>query len=94
MTSSPGCYCPEGQVEKGDACVLPEECDVDTCTLPPVTGPCKAYFQRYFYNTTSKQCEQFIYGGCHGNDNNFETVELCETKCKGQSVYVMCRVSW
>ena len=81
-----GCFCPEGYVEKDDSCVLPDECDsVDLCSLPPLTGPCKARFRRYFYNSSSGECEQFIYGGCQGNDNNFNTVKDCEAKCKGQS---------
>ena len=24
----------------------------------------------------------FLYGGCDGNENNFETKEECEKKCK------------
>ena len=73
-------------MEKYDSCVLPDECDsVDFCSLPPLTGPCFAYFPRYFFNSSSGECEQFIYGGCQGNDNNFNTVEICKAKCKGQS---------
>ena len=70
-------------MEKGDSCVAPEECELeaDLCSLPPVTGLCLAYFRRYFYNKMSEQCEQFVYGGCGGNDNNFETVEECEARC-------------
>ena len=64
--------------------MTPKECDADLCSLPPETGPCLAYFRHYFYNTTSKQCEQFIYGGCRGNENNFETVEECEANCNGE----------
>ena len=81
-----GCFCPEGYVEKDDSCILPDECDlVDLCSLPPLTGPCKGYFPKYFFNSSSGECEQFIYGGCQGNDNNFNTVEDCEAKCNGQS---------
>ena len=46
----------------------------DPCVARPVTGPCLAYIPRYFYNTTSLKCELFIYGGCQGNRNNFETL--------------------
>jgi len=40
---------------------------------------------RYFYNSTSEQCENFIYGGCLGNDNNFETQESCAEECLATS---------
>ena len=61
-----------------------KECDAELCSLPPESGPCFAYFPRYFYNTTSGQCEQFIYGGCRGNRNNSQTVKECEAKCNGE----------
>jgi hypothetical protein len=49
--------------------------------LEPKVGDCRGYFERYFYNSSSKQCEKFIYGGCNGNENNFETIEKCLNKC-------------
>ena len=77
-------------MEKDDSCVLPDECDsVDLCSLPPLTGPCLAYFPRFFFNLSSGECEQFIYGGCQGNENNFNTVEDCEAKCKGRSTQLL-----
>jgi len=27
------------------------------------------------------RCVEFIYGGCVGNDNRFETKEQCEGRC-------------
>ncbi|KAH3859208.1 hypothetical protein DPMN_101924 [Dreissena polymorpha] len=45
--------------------------------LPDVTGPCKAAFPRYFYNAQTCKCEDFIYGGCAGNGNRYETIEDC-----------------
>ena len=47
----------------------------------PVTGPCEAYIPSWFYNKDSKRCEEFIYGGCFGNQNRFETKEACEERC-------------
>ncbi|XP_067564360.1 early lactation protein-like isoform X2 [Pseudorca crassidens] len=52
------------------------------CQLPAVRGPCKASLHRYFYNSTSIECEPFTYGGCQGNANNFETTEICVRVCK------------
>uniref|UniRef100_A0A8C9CGY6 BPTI/Kunitz inhibitor domain-containing protein n=1 Tax=Phocoena sinus TaxID=42100 RepID=A0A8C9CGY6_PHOSS len=54
----------------------------DPCKLPAVRGPCKASLHRYFYNSTSIECEPFTYGGCQGNANNFETTEICVRVCK------------
>ncbi|OXB57602.1 hypothetical protein ASZ78_010564 [Callipepla squamata] len=53
----------------------------DFCYLPSVCGNCKALFIRFFYNVSSQQCEEFIYGGCGGNRNNFETMRECSQAC-------------
>ncbi|KAL1467938.1 hypothetical protein MTO96_041811, partial [Rhipicephalus appendiculatus] len=52
------------------------------CYEPKKEGPCKAYVPRYFYNTTTKFCERFIYGGCQGNGNNFPELDVCLKTCK------------
>ncbi|NXI62595.1 EPPI protein, partial [Anseranas semipalmata] len=54
---------------------------LDFCYLPSVCGNCKALFIRFFYNVSSQQCEEFIYGGCGGNRNNFETKRECFQAC-------------
>lgn len=35
----------------------------------------------FFYNSQTGQCEEFNYGGCFGNENNFETIEECQETC-------------
>ncbi|KZS04617.1 Uncharacterized protein APZ42_032431 [Daphnia magna] len=57
------------------------EC-VDRCSQPAETGHCRALFPRYFYNSSSKACEEFIYGGCEGNENNFESLQECSQHCE------------
>eukprot|EP01084_Bolivina_argentea_P197613 338614_1 len=52
------------------------------CTLSADTGPCKAAFNRYYYNQFTGQCETFTYGGCKGNANNFQTLSECLSICK------------
>uniref|UniRef100_A0A8D0HW17 BPTI/Kunitz inhibitor domain-containing protein n=1 Tax=Sphenodon punctatus TaxID=8508 RepID=A0A8D0HW17_SPHPU len=49
---------------------------------PSRAGPCDAVFDRFFYNVRSGKCEQFVYGGCGGNSNNFETLEKCQRRCE------------
>ncbi|XP_076314004.1 proteinase inhibitor [Tachypleus tridentatus] len=53
------------------------------CTSPPVTGPCRAGFKRYNYNTRTKQCEPFKYGGCKGNGNRYKSEQDCLDACSG-----------
>ncbi|KAL3195687.1 hypothetical protein MRX96_001809 [Rhipicephalus microplus] len=54
----------------------------EECAYSVEAGPCQAYMPRFFYNTLTKTCEQFVYGGCGGNANNFPTFDACEKKCK------------
>ncbi|NWZ12032.1 TFPI1 inhibitor, partial [Agelaius phoeniceus] len=56
------------------------------CAMKADEGPCKAIHIRYFFSIKSRKCEVFEYGGCHGNENNFLTLEECQEKCvpKGQ----------
>ncbi|KAH8350519.1 hypothetical protein KR067_005501, partial [Drosophila pandora] len=52
------------------------------CGLPITIGTCLGYFERFAYNEAKNQCVSFIYGGCHGNQNNFRNRNDCEEKCK------------
>ncbi|NXF96304.1 TFPI1 inhibitor, partial [Eubucco bourcierii] len=49
-------------------------------------GVCRGYFSRYFYNKETKLCELFKYGGCFGNQNNFRSLEECQTTCEDNFV--------
>ena len=51
------------------------------CNLPKLTGPCRASFPRFHYNSATKRCETFTYGGCQGNKNNFHAKTECEAAC-------------
>nr|XP_008117944.1 PREDICTED: kunitz-type serine protease inhibitor bitisilin-3-like [Anolis carolinensis] len=54
----------------------------ETCNYPSDPGPCHVYERRYFYNSHSKKCEVFYYGGCKGNENNFRTLRECQATCR------------
>lgn len=36
---------------------------------------------QFFFNIHTQQCEEFMYGGCEGNQNRFGSMEECEEKC-------------
>nr|AKQ08190.1 early lactation protein [Trichosurus vulpecula] len=52
------------------------------CLLPPARGNCDSQILRYFYNATSHTCEVFLYSGCNGNGNNFDSLECCLKTCR------------
>jgi hypothetical protein len=55
------------------------------CSLPAEGGNCNAYMPSYFHNAATGLCEPFVYGGCGGNDNRFNTLAECQAKCHGGS---------
>ncbi|CAL1266709.1 unnamed protein product [Larinioides sclopetarius] len=94
-----GCFCKKGMIKNKDGkCVKPSKCPSSNppssapapasnpdCQQPKEVGPCRAIMPRFFFNQESRQCEQFNYGGCRGNKNNFKTKEDCESKCGSAS---------
>nr|XP_042897680.1 papilin [Parasteatoda tepidariorum] len=82
-----GCHCKMGYVRTDDGqCVLPENCpnraaEVNSCLMKHDTGPCRAYFPKFYYDARTGKCTEFIYGGCQGNGNRFDTEEECLKKC-------------
>ncbi|XP_068173071.1 amyloid beta precursor like protein 2 isoform X2 [Antennarius striatus] len=76
--------------EKKESNELPETQDEDktlqevkaVCTLEAETGPCRASMPRWHFDMSQKKCVRFIYGGCAGNRNNFDSEEYCMAVCK------------
>ncbi len=58
--------------------------NLDVCKLDLVnpTTLCQYNLTRYFYDASTSSCKPFLYSGCFGNGNNFETIEECERKCQ------------
>uniref|UniRef100_A0A671KSJ6 Amyloid beta (A4) precursor-like protein 2 n=1 Tax=Sinocyclocheilus anshuiensis TaxID=1608454 RepID=A0A671KSJ6_9TELE len=77
--------------EKAD---IPESQDGDktlqeleaVCSLEAETGPCRASKPRWHFDMQQRKCARFIYGGCAGNRNNFDSEEYCMAVCKRLTV--------
>ncbi|XP_063762733.1 amyloid-like protein 2 isoform X1 [Eleginops maclovinus] len=80
----------EDEYEKKESRKMPESQDDDktlqevkaVCTLEAETGPCRASMPRWHFDLSQKKCVRFIYGGCAGNRNNFDSEEYCMAVCK------------
>ncbi|XP_054894045.1 kunitz-type protease inhibitor 1a [Poeciliopsis prolifica] len=53
------------------------------CMVPKKVGPCRGSFKRWHYNAASEKCEEFIFGGCLENKNNYIREEECHKACHG-----------
>ncbi|XP_040414082.1 kunitz-type protease inhibitor 1 isoform X3 [Cygnus olor] len=62
--------------------VLDAEQTEEHCLTPKKVGWCRGSFPRWFYNPALQQCEEFIFGGCKANKNNYLQEEECELACK------------
>ncbi|XP_069360607.1 papilin isoform X3 [Maniola hyperantus] len=78
------------QEECEDVCVRPPP--KDSCSLPKVKGICDGYNIRWYYDSSREQCSQFVYGGCLGNNNNFDSQELCQERCEPEKTEDQCNL--
>ncbi|XP_067043779.1 PI-stichotoxin-She2a-like isoform X1 [Acropora muricata] len=53
------------------------------CSSQPDTGPCRGYFPKFYFDPSDKKCKEFIYGGCGGNGNRYDTKGECKNTCGG-----------
>lgn len=60
--------------------------DTSSCSLRYDKGPCGGYMIKWYFDSERQRCDRFIYGGCQGNSNNYETQEECEGACQQETV--------
>uniref|UniRef100_A0A8C3V4L3 BPTI/Kunitz inhibitor domain-containing protein n=1 Tax=Catharus ustulatus TaxID=91951 RepID=A0A8C3V4L3_CATUS len=53
----------------------------EPCRLPLDEGDCQRYTLRWYYNQRVTECRPFVYSGCQGNLNRFDSKEECELRC-------------
>ncbi|XP_067289932.1 BPTI/Kunitz domain-containing protein [Pseudorasbora parva] len=59
--------------------------DEMACSLPKDEGTCFAMLPKYYYDNQEKDCRMFLYRGCQGNANRFESLEECRKQCLARS---------
>ncbi|XP_072437929.1 kappaPI-actitoxin-Avd3b [Chiloscyllium punctatum] len=59
-----------------------EAIEQEPCLLGLDEGTCSRYTLRWYYHRRTDRCRPFIYSGCGGNANRFQTQEECEQRCK------------
>lgn len=57
-------------------------------------GQCNGYNNRWYYEPKKQMCVPFVYSGCRGNRNNFETVEECNNACRGMGFLILVAHHW
>uniref|UniRef100_A0A452IRA3 Uncharacterized protein n=1 Tax=Gopherus agassizii TaxID=38772 RepID=A0A452IRA3_9SAUR len=53
----------------------------DICRLQKEEGTCRNFTLKWYYDSETKSCARFWYGGCGGNENKFNTQKECENVC-------------
>jgi hypothetical protein len=56
----------------------------EICQMPKYegSGSCTGNNSRWYFDPQVEACLEFLYSGCRGNRNNFETQDRCESACK------------
>ncbi|KAL4240558.1 hypothetical protein ACF0H5_001350 [Mactra antiquata] len=59
----------------------PEDLQPVKCSLQAEYGNCTEQLVRYYFSTVADKCIPFVYSGCGGNQNNFDTLDKCNFEC-------------
>uniref|UniRef100_A0AAY5K920 BPTI/Kunitz inhibitor domain-containing protein n=1 Tax=Esox lucius TaxID=8010 RepID=A0AAY5K920_ESOLU len=69
------------QLNYGSCHSTPLDLNLDLCLLPMSEGACSEYVLLWYYHPPSRACRPFVYGGCEGNRNRFNTRQECQRRC-------------
>ncbi|XP_034947627.1 uncharacterized protein axo isoform X2 [Chelonus insularis] len=61
----------------------------DRCLVKTDSGPCKHYIHKWTFNKAEGKCRTFVYGGCLGNENRFNSQLECLHYCIGGPNYTL-----
>ncbi|CAK1550993.1 unnamed protein product [Leptosia nina] len=55
--------------------------EYDPCQQRPDIGECRNTEPKWYFDELERKCLMFLYTGCGGNSNRFNTKSECETRC-------------
>lgn len=76
-------YIPSENSSEQKPAMTPE----NLCRMPMRKGVCRALIPRWSYDSRTKECREFKFGGCDGNENNFRSKKQCMKTCKGVQMW-------
>ncbi|OWA51704.1 Spondin-1 [Hypsibius exemplaris] len=80
--------CQVTMTEKRGCIANRTSCDFDpmeqkvVCMQSKQVGSCYGFMPRWYFDAERAVCQPFVYSGCRGNMNNFETYEECNRVCE------------
>ncbi|VDM05476.1 unnamed protein product [Schistocephalus solidus] len=72
----------------------PKSVDIEPCRMEPLAGSCLPIecqnatgctpkrLARWYFNQHTSDCESFVYAGCGGSVNTYDSAQLCIESCK------------
>lgn len=57
--------------------------DGNVCNLDIDYGDCESYVHKWYFDRDTKRCNTFVWGGCGGNGNRFNSQSDCLEQCLG-----------
>ena len=51
------------------------------CLQPVIQGDCRAFITQWYYNPSAGFCDCFVYSGCKGGPNQFDSLSECMHSC-------------
>ncbi|KRY14992.1 Papilin [Trichinella patagoniensis] len=81
-------YCHQGLEEQTTVCCLSKA--GNPCDLPLAEGKGKWQITRWYFDSSVRNCRQFIYKGRKGNQNNFRNLSQCEAVCSMAGPMISC----
>jgi hypothetical protein len=56
----------------------------DRCNLAVRAGEGISHLRRFYFNTLTRKCVEYVYKGTKGNENSFLTLDECRATCESR----------